>query len=124
MAPSSSGEAQLGQPPQIDFNYYLERVFKNALDQLLEVGYKDALEPLRGFGYTPPRCKLRGLNEPVRLISSLYDNGHSVDNFEKAINHLFRPKLVIVREPSSDENPNRTRSAINPATRRLQGGRS
>lgn len=87
-------------PYQIDYNYYIEKVLMNPINQLFEVGFKDDIAKLQHIGYKPSnRHKEIKLDRPVQIMFKLLEKGHSLDKFREAVE--FNMKKL--REGQADQ---------------------
>lgn len=75
------------KPYNIDYNYYIEKVLMNPINQLFEVGFKDII-PLMGVTYQPTtRHKTIDLNKPVQVILKMRERGYSFDVLRKSVEY-------------------------------------
>ena len=88
-----------GEELRVDNKYYLEKVLKNPIDQLISVGYQEDLAKLQWINYTPPRCrKPITLDNLIGMICKILEEGHSLHEFRaelmRAINTPVKVRLV------------------------------
>lgn len=56
---------------KIDMVYYIEKIFKNNIDQLFKVGHAKELEKYGSLGYSPEYCSKqpKTIEDPIKMIS-------------------------------------------------------
>jgi len=75
-------------PERIDYNYYIEKVLMNPINQLFEVGFKDDIAKLQHFSYRPTnRHKAIYLDRPVQIILKMRERGYDLKIFKEAVHH-------------------------------------
>jgi DNA polymerase elongation subunit (family B) len=75
-------------PEQIDYNYYIEKVLMNPINQLFEVGFKDEIAQLQHVSYRPTnRHKTIHLDEPVKIILKMRERGYDLKVFKEAVRY-------------------------------------
>lgn len=101
-------------PETIDYNYYIEKILMNPINQLFEVGFKDILYNLHYFYYRPNnRCKPIHLDRPVQIILKLREKGYDLEVFKAAIDFNYNkvinePKIVPNKVLKLNIIPNNT----------------
>jgi DNA polymerase elongation subunit (family B) len=76
------------KPDTIDYNYYIEKVLMNPINQLFEVGFKDDIAQLQHVNFRPSnRHKTIHLDEPVKIILKMREKGFSLDQITTGIKH-------------------------------------
>lgn len=80
---------------EIDMVYYLERLLKNPIDQLFQVGYMTEIPKYEGFHYLPKysRKRSKSISNPIEMISlMLQDANRSEDkvSFKKMRSRIKR----------------------------------
>lgn len=88
-------------PLRIDYNYYIEKVLMNPINQLFEVGFKDDIAKLQHVSYRPTnRHKPRYLDQPVEIILKLRQRGYDLRVFKEAVRYnvakLRAPKQLVL----------------------------
>lgn len=72
-------------PELIDYNYYIEKVLMNPINQLFEVGFKDTI-PQMEISYRPTnRHKTIYLDRPIKIILKLRERGYDLKLFKDAV---------------------------------------
>lgn len=70
---------------RIDYNYYIEKVLMNPINQLFEVGFKDDIAKLQHVSYRPTnRHKPIYLDRPVQIILKMRERGYDLKVFKEA----------------------------------------
>lgn len=95
-------------PEHIDYNYYIEKVLMNPINQLFQVGFKDVISKLNNIFFRPTnRHKPIYLDRPVQIILKRRQYGHNINDLKIAVrNGLMNLKSVkslvlITRHPQN-----------------------
>lgn len=76
---------------KIDYNYYIEKVLMNPINQLFAVGFKDEIDKLRCISYKPTnRHKEIHMDKPVQIILKMMERGYSLKTFKEAVQYNVR----------------------------------
>jgi hypothetical protein len=79
---------QTPTPERIDYNYYIEKVLMNPINQLFEVGFKNEIAQLQHVSYKPTnRHKAIYLDRPVQIILKLRERGYDLKMFKEAVRY-------------------------------------
>jgi DNA polymerase elongation subunit (family B) len=77
-------------PERIDYNYYIEKVLMNPINQLFEVGFKDVIAKLQHVAYRPSnRHKTIHLDKPVQIILKMRERGYDLKQFKDAVRYNY-----------------------------------
>ena len=75
-------------PERIDYNYYIEKVLMNPINQLFEVGFKNEIAQLQHVSYRPTnRHKIIHLDRPVQIILKMRERGYDLKVFKEAVHY-------------------------------------
>lgn len=88
-------------PYKIDYMYYLERQFQQALDQIIGAGYNRIFDKYESIKYRPSRrCKFTQIGEPVKMIVRMIKNGQSIDKLIDSIKAIDNndPRGPVLQE--------------------------
>jgi DNA polymerase elongation subunit (family B) len=73
-------------PERIDYNYYIEKILMNSINQLFEVGFKNEIAQLPDVVYRPSnRHKPIHLDKPVQIILMMRERGYDINVFKEAV---------------------------------------
>ena len=118
-------------PERIDYNYYIEKVLMNPINQLFEVGFKDIIAQLQHVSYRPTnRHKTIYLDRPVQIILKMRERGYDLMKFKEAVQYnvmklkgvnrlvlnVVDPKVIIPQVPIPQANISLTLNVISPTT--------
>ncbi|CAK7994665.1 DNA polymerase family B [uncultured virus] len=83
-------------PYVLDYNYYLENVLMQSLDQVLEIGYLSDYPKVEHIKYRRNnRCHFLTLKTPVKLISSMMaHNPEQLQALRDGINEAFEDPII------------------------------
>ena len=74
------------KPEKIDYNYYIEKVLMNPINQLFEVGFKSEISQLNYISYKPTnRHKAIHLDRPMQVILKLRERGYNMTEFKELV---------------------------------------
>jgi len=103
-------------PCKIDYNYYIEKILMNPINQLFEVGFKNVIPQLAHVSYLPPRKrKPIYLDRPVLILQQMIVRGYTdlemfkkgviyhVENLGKPIPPPSQLKLIIINNQPKEE---------------------
>ncbi len=96
-----------GAPLQIDYPFYLERAFKNHINQIFGIGYKSQLEQLSHIGYLPNKAhKVRKLEEICDIFYFLERDGYRnyIPKFRDLVADAIKPKMIEFNFGESSSN--------------------
>lgn len=104
---------EMGIPEEIDNMYYLEKILMNPINQLFSVGFTSTIDKIKDkVSYKAKKKKKHiYLDEPVKMITALINDGYDIDNLPIAVNYTlhniipnnWKPihvKFNIIRETS------------------------
>lgn len=112
-------------PERIDYNYYIEKVLMNPINQLFEVGFKDVIAQLRHVSYRPTnRHKPRYLDQPVEIILKLRQRGYDLRVFKEAVRYNVAqlrdadtiPKQIVLNITRPTDTAAKLNDAVNKLT--------
>lgn len=77
-------------PERIDYNFYIKYALMHNIDPLFDVGFKDMIDQLPHVSYRPNRRhKNIYLNNPIKIILAMKQNGYDIEIFKKTIRYNY-----------------------------------
>lgn len=93
-------------PLEIDYDYYVEKVLMNSINQLFEVGFKDVIPRMPQAFYRPSnRCKPRYFDKPMKILYEMKQKGGNfIEDMRNLAHYHYNnfknpPPLKLIIDP-------------------------